>query len=117
MEENERRSFVGRWFLLKAAGVIAVVISLGVLGEGAYRVIRAHSGPHAFYIMSSQSSYIAGGRGGGRAYQRDAVVDGPFKTLLQCDGALKKTWHSDFVGLSYDCRELLDSDAEAMRRD
>ena len=115
MERRTRSTttMTGKWFLLKALAGIAILVLAGVALEDAWRSIRLRSGPHAYFVVSSRYGYVTGGRGGGKAWQIDSIVAGPLKTSALCKAELAH-WESGY-GLSVYCRDLLFSDAAAMR--
>lgn len=104
---------LGKWFLLKALIAIAIVLTVGVAAEFAFRSMRLISGPHTYFVVSSQHGYYGSLRGG-RAFQRDSIVAGPFKTSVLCNAELRSTWKSGY-STNYYCEDLLLSDARAMR--
>ena len=102
---------VGKWFLLKALVAIIAVVLAGAAVEALVRDMRLKTGPHDYFVVSSSYGYY-GGRRGGRAYQRDSVVAGPFKTAGLCSSELRSNWKSVY-GMNYYCEDLLLSDAAA----
>ncbi len=105
---------LGKWFLLKALAAIVIVVIVGVVMEFTFRDLRLRSGLHAYFVVSSQSGYVATGRGGGHAWQRDSIVAGPFRTAAVCEVQLRSAWTSGYP-TSYYCEDLLLSDARGMK--
>lgn len=93
-----------------AIGAIALVIALGIALEHVARELRVRTGPHAYFVMSSRAYVVGGGfRRGGRLYEHDYIIDGPFPTLARCKAELSGSEATDY------CRALLLSDAQQLR--